>query len=125
MIQPRFRFSLRALLIALALVSLWLGWNASIVRYRSRLLRQLEAQDATVRLWTDVPRCIPGNRNMEQAIVHQLGGELYPPSQTMETSFTRRVLGDKSLFSIKVDSGANTQELLKTFPEARIVVFDE
>ncbi len=37
--RPRFRYSLRALLVVITVLGLWLGWNANYVIERQRLLR--------------------------------------------------------------------------------------
>lgn len=94
------RFSLRALLIVISLACVWLAWEANVVQERKRLRTEAEHLGA----------CVFFSANdMTIASITLRFGESPP-----QISFTRRLLGDQAIETIRYNPGATgftTQKL--------------
>ncbi len=51
MTRPRFRITLRTLLVMVTLAGCWLGWQVHILRNRSRIAQKIEGRGG--RIWWD------------------------------------------------------------------------
>ena len=110
--SPRrwFRFSLRTLLVLVTLVACWLGWEASVVRGRKQLMKEMELR--------------PGVRFLTSDLYLFYMGQGTPPKAVARVSQLRRWLGDKAIQEIEYQRGFHNlspQEvatLARTFPEA-------
>jgi hypothetical protein len=104
------RFSLRAMLAAVTILCVWLGWESSVVRRRQQLIRQAEAEgyEFIGILTVDGIEMLPR-------------GTIDPPDKI---SFIRHWLGDKpvnDVYYYEFSPGYSQQrllELMQAFPEA-------
>ena len=101
--MKRFQFSLRTLLIVVALLVVpcgWLGYNAAIVRHRSWALSHFGN-----RKW---PAVVPGG--------------LWQPQESLP--WIRRVLGDRAYSRLEVDNTVPESDfiaIIDAYPEASVV----
>lgn len=105
------RFSLRTLLIAMAVVGVMLGWNTHQVRERQKTLRRIDSLGG--RHVTYQPEVQPGNGK--------------PPRYWAATSFPRLrlLLGDIPIYYINMVRTTATwqdrERVARLFPEAFVV----
>jgi hypothetical protein len=110
--KPRrrwFSFSLRSLLVATTVFGVWLGWETSVVRQRSRVQKELE----TTREYRFTTAAEYADR---------YGGGP-PPANIATIPLVRRWLGDRAVQEIWYYSApkpAERERIAKVFPEASI-----
>lgn len=108
------RFSLRGMLLAVTLLAVWLGWNASIVHKRKAMLAKMAEADVFLN--------------------HRINLVAFAKRQTVaKLLFTspqatiRWMLGDSELYAIGFPRGYPQHEMdtaAKLFPEAKLGVFE-
>jgi hypothetical protein len=95
------RFSLRSALVALAVVSVWFGWNVHRVRQREAALRYLQ-----------------------RIVIVELGSAENPARPWRDVPVVWRWLGAKPVLTIPLPEGSFTEEdreaLEALFPEATV-----
>ncbi len=98
-IRPWHRFSLRTLLVAVALVACWLGWNVEVVRRRAATRTVLESLGAEI---DDEAGQYPDEGGQFPA--RMATNARLPPAPTNDqpprVSLLRRWLGDRAVLGI-------------------------
>lgn len=87
------------------LASLWLGYNAHVVRSRQQLLQRLDASGSLL-------LCLP--RTISPAL-----------DPTRGTTRVRRWLGDIAILSIVMAEDRELQTVRDAFPEAQVALVEE
>ncbi len=114
-----FRFSLRTMLVAITIVTVWLGWNLHAVRQRKAALqllstrRPIEARTSSSGAYHYITS--PDNG------FGPLGVE-YRPATPFRVSAVRRLLGDQPQKQIFCKRGSEAELMHSLFPEAYIGV---
>jgi hypothetical protein len=109
------RYSLRTLFVVVTVFGVWLGWQASIVHERKRILSSLERQAS------DSFNPYVALFKMKQATL-KLGPADWP-WPTNPIPWVRRMLGDKPVVFLGVPETMTKHDILhikKCFPEAAI-----
>jgi hypothetical protein len=134
LLKRSLRFSLRTFFVALTLISIWLGWNVSIVRKRDHLREMIQGRPGTSGLMGIVthadghaaaPRRIKeriGPLIREAFDIRDGGGHTIVPKDYDNLSLIRRWLGDERVFLILLDESVDIRQFEAAFPEAMIVV---
>lgn len=98
-------------LLALAIIAAiglgWLGWQASIVRYRRSMREQIEAGGGVIQQLTDGWRAAPRIRSFDP---------------DYRISWIRQLLGDEEVYIIEFDRQltASDRIAVEAFPEASV-----
>ena len=95
-----FRFGLRTMFVVLTVFTLWLGWQAKIVRDRKEAIVKLRAGYAEVFVACETK---------------------YPRSKWPSIPFWREWLGDRSVAIIVYFDNPEQKRLCALFPEARLI----
>jgi hypothetical protein len=106
-----FRFSLRVLLIVVAVVGCWLGWQANLVHRRKVALSELR------------PRAVFLSSVVAEREKSSGDRLVIPWDHVREIPFWRRLMGDESIGWIYLEDSASPAdlELAKSlFPEAHV-----
>lgn len=112
----RLKFGVRTLLLALTVLSVWLGWNANIVRERRIARKDIEASGATV-IESDAPGSWPYHIPIGYSLV------MIRPATPLST--VRGMMGDISVSAIIVREQGSMERQVSLaearFPEAKII----
>jgi hypothetical protein len=122
----RFRYSLRMLFVLVTVCCLWLGWNASVVRARRDMLRDVESRGGRAiegfvleggqpLAWLDSTNMVPASGAMCEPVL---------PSSESPSSI-RQLLGDATVGVIYLPSSEfsneDAQRIQAKFPEALLL----
>ncbi|QDT74553.1 hypothetical protein [Lacipirellula limnantheis] len=127
--MPRPRFTLRVMLVATAIVAVWLGWNVSVVQRRKLALES----NSTLSKWHEEPArplCDvdffvddPEPRT-NPASAYDLGYVRLPPTAPFRVSTLRKWMGDQPVWQIRYTPGEAPEKMQQLFPEAIIAYKD-
>lgn len=120
------------LFVVVAMLSAWLGWNASIVHRRNELRKTLVGTNGTVIFWQQMEEWQSSGSTKQFApdasdllSRRTFEGPVYFPSDYFHKfSAVRRFMGDKPVFAIRVSRDTDTRAYRDLFPEARVVAAD-
>jgi hypothetical protein len=120
--RPRFRFSLRMLLLLTAIVAAWLGSHASVVNKRRAMLEALREDNIGQAVYRGNEHARSAIGAITTTVPEQRPRYLYPPASRSQPSTLRAWMGDRATEFIVLYNDIDISRYRRWFPEATCLV---